>query len=227
MSFSFSSLSLYNTCPFAYKLSYIDKVKPVRSTALVKGSNVHSILEKFPDFIASKEFKFNENLIVSNFLNSEIGNYFKDVLLNKKTAREFKFGLTRDFKNDTFKDSFFHGIIDLIFFENDELNLCDYKTGKYKENQDFSQLLTYSLFFKNYDKIKINYLYVEHNKINSKVVTKEDIEKTQDFIIKTTDIILQDKTFKRNCGKHCSWCQFSEKCDEILDDMYLEDFLNF
>ena len=49
MSFSFSSLSLYNTCPFAYKLAYIDKIKPVRSTALVKGSNVHSILEKFPD----------------------------------------------------------------------------------------------------------------------------------------------------------------------------------
>ena len=218
MSFSFSSLSLYNTCPFAYKLSYIDKVKPVRSTALVKGSNVHSILEKYPE-IQEKEYKFNENLIVSNFLNSEIGNYFKDVLLNKKTAREFKFGLTRDFKNDTFKDSFFHGIIDLIFFENDELNLCDYKTGKFKENQDFSQLLTYSLFFKNYDKIKINYLYVEHNKINSKIVTKEDIENTQNFIIKTTDIILQDKTFRRNCGKHCSWCQFSEKCDEMLTEL--------
>lgn len=216
MSFSFSSLSLYNTCPFAYKLSYIDKVEPVRSTALVKGSNVHLILEKFPDFIASKEFKFNENLIVSNFLNSEIGNYFKDVLLNKKTAREFKFGLTKNFENDTFKDSFFHGIIDLIFFENDELNLCDYKTGKFKENQDFSQLLTYSLFFKNYDKIKINYIYVEHNKINSKVVTKEDIESAQNFIIKTSDIILQDKVFKRNCGKHCPWCQFSEKCDEML-----------
>ena len=216
MSFSFSSLSLYNACPFAYKLSYIDKIEPVRSTALVKGSNVHSILEKFPEFIASKEFKFNENLIVSNFLNSEIGNYFKDVLLNKKTAREFKFGLTKNFENDTFKDSFFHGIIDLIFFENDELNLCDYKTGKFKENQDFSQLLTYSIFFKKYNKIKINYIYVEHNKVNSKVVTKEDIEKTQDFIIKTTDTILQDKVFKRNCGKHCAWCQFSEKCDEML-----------
>ena len=218
MSFSFSSLSLYNTCPFAYKLSYIDKVKPVRSTALVKGSNVHSILEKYPE-IQEKEYKFNENLIVSNFLNSEIGNYFKDVLLNKKTAREFKFGLTRDFKNDTFKDSFFHGIIDLIFFENDELNLCDYKTGKFKENQDFSQLLSYSLYFKNYDKIKINYLYVEHNKINSKIVTKEDIENTQNFIIKTTDIISEDKVFKRNCGKHCNWCQFSEKCDEMLTEL--------
>ena len=226
MSFSFSSLSAYNTCPFSYKLAYIDKVKPVRSTALVKGSNVHSILEKFPDFIASKEFKFNENLIVSNFLNSEIGNYFKDVLLNKKTAREFKFGLTKNFENDTFKDSFFHGIIDLIYFDNDELNLCDYKTGKFKENQDFSQLLTYSLFFKNYDKIKINYIYVEHNKVNSKVVTKEDIEKTQDFIIKTTDIISEDKVFKRNCGKHCAWCQFSEKCDEMLTELR-SDFLNF
>ena len=224
MSFSFSSLSAYNTCPFSYKLTYIDKIKPVRSTALVKGSNVHSILEKFPDFIASKEFKFNENLIVSNFLNSEIGNYFKDILLNKKTAREFKFGLTRDFKNDTYENSFFHGIIDLVYFDKDVLNICDYKTGKYKENQDFSQLLTYSIFFKKYNKIKINYIYVEHNKINSKVVTKEDIEKTQDFIIKTTDIILQDKTFRRTGGKHCNWCQFCEKCDEILDDMYLEDF---
>ena len=218
MSFSFSSLSLYNTCPFAYKLSYIDKIKPVRSTALVKGSNVHSILEKFPE-VQEKEYKFNENLIVSNFLNSEIGNYFKDVLLNKKTAREFKFGLTKNFENDTFKDSFFHGIVDLIFFENDELNLCDYKTGKFKENQDFSQLLSYSIFFKKYNKIKINYLYVEHNKINSKVVTKEDIENAQNFIIKTTDIISEDKVFKRNCGKHCAWCQFSEKCDEMLTEL--------
>ena len=104
------------------------------------------------------------------------------------------------------------------------MNICDYKTGKYKENQDFSQLLTYSLYFKNYDKIKINYLYVEHNKINSKVVTKEDIEKTQDFIIKTTDIILQDKTFRRTGGKHCNWCQFSEKCDEMLTELFLEKF---
>lgn len=218
MSFSFSSLSLYNTCPFGYKLSFIDKIKPVRSTALVKGSNVHSILEKFPD-ITGKEYKFKEDLIVLNFLNSEVGKYFKNVLLNKKTAREFRFGLTRDFENDVFKDSFFHGIIDLIFLENDELNICDYKTGKYKENQDFSQLLTYSLFFKNYNKIKLNYIYVEHNKVNSKIVTKEDIEKAQDFIIKTTDIILQDKVFKRNCGKHCAWCQFSEKCDEMLTEL--------
>ena len=62
MSFSFSSLSLYNTCPFAYKLAYIDKVKPVRSTALVKGSNVHSILEKYPE-IQEKEYKYNEKEI--------------------------------------------------------------------------------------------------------------------------------------------------------------------
>ena len=225
MSFSFSSLSAYNTCPFSYKLAYIDKIEPVRSIALVKGSNVHAILEKYP-VIQEKEYKYNEKEIAFYFLNKCIlnGVQLKEILTKRKTAREFKFGLTKNFENDTYKDSFFHGIIDLIYFDNDVLNICDYKTGKFKENQDFSQLLTYSLFFKNYDKIKINYLYVEHNKINSKVVTKEDIEKTQDFIIKTTDIISEDKVFKRNCGKHCNWCQFSEKCDEILDDMYLEDF---
>ena len=220
MSFSFSSLSLYKTCPFAYKLSYIDKIKPVRSTALVKGSNVHSILEKYPE-IQEKEYKYNEKEIAYHFLNECIlnGVQLKEILTKRKTAREFKFGLTRDFKNDAFKDSFFHGIIDLIFFENDELNLCDYKTGKFKENQDFSQLLSYSIFFKKYNKIKINYIYVEHNKINSKIVSKEDIENAQNFIIKTTDIISEDKVFKRNCGKHCAWCQFSEKCDEMLTEL--------
>ena len=219
MSFSFSALSAYNTCPFSYKLSYIDKLKPVRSSALVKGSNVHSILENYPE-IQEKEYKYHEDKITEQFLNNCILNNIslKEILTKRKSAREFRFGLTRNFENDNFKDSFYHGIIDLIYFDNDELNICDYKTGKYKENQDFSQLLTYSLFFKNYNKIKINYLYVEHNKINSKVVTKEDIEKTQDFIIKTTDIILQDKDFKRNCGSHCAWCQFREKCDEMLED---------
>ena len=228
MSFSFSSLSLYKTCPFAYKLSYIDKVKPVRSTALVKGSNVHAILEKYPE-IQEKEYTYNEKEITYHFLNECIlnGVQLKEILTKRKTAREFKFGLTKNFENDTFKDSFFHGIIDLVYFDNDVLNICDYKTGKYNENQDFSQLLTYSLFFKNYNKIKINYLYVEHNKINSKVVTKEDIENAQNFIIKTTDIISEDKDFKRNCGKHCSWCQFSEKCDEILSDSILKIFKSF
>lgn len=227
MSFSFSSLSLYSTCPFAYKLSYIDKVEPVRSTALIKGSNVHAIFEKYPE-VQEKEYKYNEKEIAYHFLNECIlnGVQLKEILTKRKTAREFKFGLTKNFENDTYENSFFHGIIDLIYFDKDVLNICDYKTGKFKENQDFSQLLTYSLYFKNYDKIKINYLYVEHNKINSKVVTKEDIEKTQDFIIKTTDIISEDKVFKRNCGKHCSWCQFCEKCDEMLTELR-SDFLNF
>lgn len=225
MSFSFSSLNLYNTCPFGYKLSYIDKVKPIRSSALVKGSNVHSILENYPKN-QEKEYTYNEDKITEQFLNNCVLNNIslKEILTKRKTAREFRFGLTRNFENDVFNNSFYHGIIDLIYFDNDELNICDYKTGKYKENQDFSQLLTYSLFFKNYNKIKINYLYVEHNKINSKIVTKEDIEKTQDFIIKTTDIILQDKDFRRRCGNHCAWCQFSEKCDEILDNLSVSNF---
>ena len=99
-------------------------------------------------------YVFRRNSIINNTNNISL----KEILTKRKSAREFRFGLTRNFENDNFKDSFYHGIIDLIYFDNDELNICDYKTGKYKENQDFSQLLIYSLFFKNYDKIKINYL---------------------------------------------------------------------
>lgn len=85
MSFSFSSLSLYSTCPFAYKLSYIDKVEPVRSTALVKGSNVHEIFEKYPE-IQEKEYKYNEKEIAYYFLNECIlnGVQLKEILTKKK-----------------------------------------------------------------------------------------------------------------------------------------------
>ena len=218
MIFSHSALSLYRTCPRAFKYSYIDKVKVNRSPALKKGSNIHKILEKYPENVELNNF--NESSIVNEFFNSDLGNSIKNVLLNKKTKREFKFGLTKTFENANFYNSFFHGIIDLIYVDNGTLNLCDYKTGKYHENQDFSQLLSYAIFFKKFEgNIKIRYIYVEHNKENALDVSKSDIQNAETQIIKTSDIIMQDKTFERKCSSACNWCLYKDKCDEFLEEI--------
>lgn len=44
-----SSLGKYTFCPYQYKLSYIHRLPSIESEAMVKGTNVHSIVEYFWD----------------------------------------------------------------------------------------------------------------------------------------------------------------------------------
>lgn len=47
MVWSFSSVNSYCTCPYAFKLSYIDKKEKVNNAFAEFGSFVHSLLEKY------------------------------------------------------------------------------------------------------------------------------------------------------------------------------------
>ena len=46
---SATQINLYNKCPFAYYIQYKLKLKPPLTFALVKGSLLHAVLEKFYD----------------------------------------------------------------------------------------------------------------------------------------------------------------------------------
>lgn len=210
--YSYSKLSTYNQCPLKYKYSYIDKIKTNTPLCFIKGRKIHKEFE-----LLNESNITNASNIVKNFLNSNIGNKLKNILLKNKTKREFKFGLDTDFKNCKYNlKCYYGGIIDLIYID-DLLTLVDYKTGNYKElkYQDFYQLMSYSLFFfnnKNIDQIKLKYIYVEHNLENSLIIKRDSIEFIKNWIKNTINKIENDTQFLKNKTKLCNYCQYKNIC---------------
>jgi len=216
--YSYSRLSLHDQCPRKFKYSYIDKLErgPTDRTALLKGGAVHSILENYPNRTTHKlAHKYHH--IVDKFLNGEVSQkYFGDVSF----MNEVSFGLTEELEPTTYGDkkALFRGKIDRVQVIDNLLYLCDWKTGKYREErfQDFRQLLFYAIYFfrryPNINKIKICYVYVEHDLENEMILDREYLF---NYVKQLTDIIIateSDREFPKSPSRLCDWCDYQQHC---------------
>ncbi len=238
--YSYSKIASYNGCPRKFKYQYIDKIKVEQkdTKALDRGSIIHLIFETHKDvkrLSNSKEFKriakrltkteikecFN---VYDTFMESPQG---KSLFKRKQVFAELPLGLNKDFEYTKFnrdnymnQDVLLRGYIDagIVDEEKDILICIDYKTGKYKEPkyQQWGQLLYYGigLFSKMpYDKIMLCFAYVEHNKLNTKVIYREDIEKYKKALVDNIVNIEQESIFEKNETPLCDWCKFQDICN--------------
>jgi CRISPR/Cas system-associated exonuclease Cas4 (RecB family) len=215
--YSYSRISTFVTCPRKFKYSYIDKIEVQKepSEALIKGSAVHELLEHYPNNLPEHE-KYKP--IVDKFAETLIGKY----VLNRKSMREFDFGLTADLKPCDYwaEECMFRGSIDCIITD-DMLVLVDYKTGKYKDIkwQSFDQLMFYAIyFFKRYtlDSISIRYLYVEHDSDNSLILQRKYLNNYIKELMDNINNIESCEDFIKKESKLCDYCDYQEFCKQDI-----------
>lgn len=205
---SISKIQCYEQCKNKYKLTYIDRVPLEEQPHLNKGKKIHSILEDFDNFE-----------IVYNFISSDLGKQYFDII--KNAEKEVKIGLkvqNSQLVSCDFNDPncLFHGVADIVYNN----VICDYKTGKAKEYeyQDWLQLEAYALWMfinKDYDEVKVSYLYVEHNKENSKIIKKSEVnEIAKKLLTKIKNVIDYDKAPVEdfNVTALCDYCQCNRYC---------------
>lgn len=218
--YSFSKISTYVSCNRKFKYSYIDKIKIEEkpSIALLKGRAIHSILEHYP-YKSTNSLASKYQDLTNKFINSEYG---KKYLSNDNFCiKEYKFGLDYLFEPSDYydKNTLFRGCVDFIGRINNELYLCDWKSGKYVELrfQNFNQLLFYSIyFFQKYDNIEsinLSYVYVEHNLENTLIVRREYLDNYTSELSNLIHEIESDTTFKKNKTKLCDYCVYQECCN--------------
>ena len=224
--YSFSKISTYQQCPLQYKFQYIDKLPTNPSIHLIKGSKIHSILEKIEDFKYDPSIEYHD--IVKNFKDSELGSE----ILSKPSIREHRIKLDENLKADdtlTKEKTRFVGYIDRIniysgISESGEITqnveLIDYKTGKYKEPkyQDYQQLILYGLYmFDKYDidKILLRFVYVEHNLENTLLLHRSSYDIYKSKLQKDIETIEQDTEFQKRPSRLCPWCDFQEYCEKL------------
>lgn len=174
--------------------------------------------------------------IVENFSNSELGK----TILSRKSIREFEFMFNEKIEPTFEKESsIFIGYIDRINIFDGQIELIDYKTGKYKEPkfQDFSQLLIYAVYIfqrYNFKKINLRFVYVEHNLENSITLNYNDYEIHKFMLLNDIQNILnlleiskisneekfEISNFKCSVKKLCQWCNFKEFCQEFQNSEF-------
>ena len=218
--YSYSKVSLHDQCNRKFKYRYIDKLptKPKDLTPLLKGGAVHSILEHYPNPSKHKLAK-KYQYIADNFIKTSLGEKY----LKFESINEYSFGLDRDLNCTTYKDknALFRGYVDYIVVIDDILYIIDWKTGKFVDLRwmSFDQLMSYAIyFFKRYptiDKIKISYVYVEHeNAENDLLLERKYLDNYINHLMKLINDTEIDIEFKKSPSKLCDWCDYKEHCDK-------------
>jgi len=232
--YSFSKINYWKGCPRKFRYQYVDKIPVVKADNihLQRGRLVHLIFELKRDiqkikvhkeFLELKDKMEPEVIkecfgIYDKFISSDLG---KSLMKRTDAFAELPIGLDENLNHKGYsdKDVLLRGYIDkgLVDEKSDTLILLDWKTGKYKEkaDQDWAQLLYYSiaLFSKMpFDNIVIGYVYVEHNKMNSRIVKRDHIDRYKTALYQSINKIEADKTFTKNVSGLCSFCDFEALC---------------
>lgn len=217
MSKTISKIQCFECCHMRYKLSYIDNLEQESSSIFEKGKTLHYILEKFNYFE-----------IIKGFIDSDVGAKFYTII--KDSEKEKRIGLKIQNNNlitCSFNDCgcMIRGVIDAIY----KNNIIDYKSGKYVtyNNQNWLQLEFYALWLflnSNYDEIKVSYLYIEHNKENTRIIKRSECKDIiKNIFTRINDIIKYEQSpdDSHNVSALCDYCTVRHHCPHYKDDTVL------
>ncbi len=231
--YSFSRINTWTQCPKKFEYQYIQKIGTFKgSIALDKGKFVHCLLEHSGDMKKVKASSDYKQVKKSGIMTASD---YKEAVKIYKDFKTGSIGTWIDARTDMFNELpiamnknmeiipysnedgevIFRGYIDKIIREEDLLILIDYKTGKYRPDMKFTQLMYYgiSLFSKlPFDKILMMNVFVEHNQVNKQVLHRADIKKYQKALLTNIRSIETSETWEKNETALCNWCEFQDVC---------------
>ncbi|APC84717.1 AAA family ATPase [Clostridium botulinum] len=246
MQYSHSRVETFNSCPYKYKLRYVDKLKTIPdyepNNALICGNTIHTGAEK--DLKAALEFyKSNYYVLTDNHINEIIKFEYlipkiKELLLDINIyAQEYLISTHR-----------FRGIVDLIVknFLDGTVDVFDFKYSNAIEHyMESPQLHIYKYFLeqKGFKVRKLGFIFIPKISIRQKKTEDlykfrkrliEELKKSEinllevpynpnkviefmDSIIDTTEV----KEYKKNPTRLCDWCEYKDYCMKGIDYMIL------
>ncbi|MGJ0908882.1 AAA family ATPase [Clostridium botulinum] len=245
MQYSHSRVESFNSCPYKYKLRYIDKLKTIpaqdANNALICGNTMHTGAEKNLK-VALEFYKSNYYVLTDLHINEIIKFEYlipkiKELLADINIyAQEYLINTKR-----------FKGIVDLITKNDDgTVDVFDFKYSNAIEHyMESPQLHIYKYFLeqKGFKVRKLGFIFIPKISIRQKKTEDlyqfrkrlmEELKKSEinllevpynpnkvvefmDNIIDTTEV----KEYKKNPTRLCDWCEYQKYCFEGVDYMIL------
>ena len=232
-SFSATSLSLYESCPLAYKYRMYDRLKsPGYSPDAIFGIFIHNILEKIYQTDQSDkdsillvledewdELRF-DSLTQSNEYKKEALNLLNDYFKENPIDRDIRYVLEKEF-SAFIGDVEFRGKLDRIDVNTSgEMQIIDYKTSQKKKTQksiikDLQLPYYFFLLSRSTDdesKFEISsgkFEYVRHAESPSVEIqlNKDDIDRVEDRVRNISSSV-QRSVFTPKKNSICYYCEF-------------------
>lgn len=221
---SFSRMSDYRQCPYKYKLKYIEKrpeFKPDKKNVyLVRGDNIHKMLEKYVVMRRSGKTDIPPSSIQeverTRPLIDNLMTLF-DIYPEHKIAINDRFEQVDWFASD----AWFRVIIDMLGFGKDLL-LGDYKTGKIYDymhsDGNLGQLHLTALvgmsLWPEFYRTQAMYIYVDHKQVVKAEVNRDDLEGMRESLQAEHAAINDDNTFVAIKNQYCKWCDATRELCE-------------
>lgn len=245
MQYSHSRVETHLSCPYKYKLRYVDKLKTIQAPnaddPLIVGNTIHLGAEK--DLQTAIKWYYNNYPIITDrhieevmkfeYLIPKIHELLTNIYIYKK---EFKINHYR-----------FIGIVDLITKNEDgSVDVFDYKySNNYEKYSESPQLHLYKYFLEEagFKVRKLGFIFIP--KISIKQKKEESLyqfrkrlqEELKNSKIKIMEVkydaskvikymnniinITEDVEYKKNPSGYCSWCEYEELCIKGEDYMIL------
>lgn len=248
MRLSYSRIGTFKTCPYQFKLRYIDELKVKfnldPANALVLGTAVHTGIEQDTE-TAIKGYYDNYPSATELMINEAIK---LEVMINKARAK-----LPRGIYEFKLETEDFLGFIDLLVeVEKGVYDLYDFKYSNNVENYlQSGQLHVYKYFFESLGHGRIRDMYfVFIPKIKEKQEEYEDLKDYRKRLIKAceeSDIRVEKVNFdykkvveflldakhciecedyQKNKNKLCYWCDYKKYCEsngEYTNNLIMEE----
>lgn len=231
-----SDIALYKFCSQKYNFIRENKFQTFEKLSLNIGSITHSAIEHInrrlkldKNIIFSEEYI--ENLVEKIYRIKKINldenfNKVTYLILNyiEKEKENFKYISRVEASEYRIEDNYMlYGKIDLILEKNDNIEIIDFKTGKFSDETDYEknykeQLSFYKLLlgkkcnFKNIDTY-LYYLEEEDRPKKKLLITNKYLEDNYLEIEKISQLILGKKFCKRSFDENiCGRCEFKYYC---------------
>lgn len=230
----------YFTCPKKYYLAHIIKIPLLENQYLMYGTAIHNALNLFFNQKMHHEVTPLEDLLKNyeqNFKNigfisreHETDRYESGIKalsrfyqIEKKDERipsgvetQFEFGI------DGIK---INGRYDLIYGDDDTVEICDFKTSQVKSQADAdkrikksTQMQIYALsWYEKHHKIPLTTLYfIESGLKGSITFSHKDLDKTKNMITAVVDGIANQDFKATPTPSDCQYCPYNQICPESL-----------
>lgn len=206
-------MSLYETCPYAWKLRYLDRHKPPSSEAMDRGTAIHTGIEHFLQGVAPLP---NEAL--------SLATYYIELKANSPQI-EHEWGFTKDWKFTTWdsSDIWLRMKLDACVPGNALVRIVDHKTGKYYPIKAIDQGQLYavgaSIMFPDAEMFKVDFVYVDTGELKTAVYKRSMVDKFKAKFTKRVNQLMLDKVFTPKPNKFtCRFCQVKDFCQFNVEE---------
>lgn len=239
MSFSFSQIETYNTCPLRYKYQYVLRIPTIKNAAASFGETIHKTLQKFyalfkngaPVSQAILQDIYTQSWIPIGYTHKAQEKQMKkngETILKRFFADHHQndlkiLDLEKWFKTKIDKELSIIGKMDRVDLKSDgNLEIIDYKTGKKPDDKELKKSLQMGiyalavsdngLYGKNIDQIVLTFYFLQDGSKFSLQKTASDVVELKKELYRISSEINQSQ-FKPRVGIWCGYCPFKINCE--------------